>query len=274
MVEVHPITPNVGAEISGVDLTRVSGDQAEALRAALIDRKALVFRDPGISTAQFAAFMQIFGETVKEDLVVEDGNPPEVGAIHIRPDERQRINFWHMDHSFREVPSPILSLYADILPPHGGDTLFTSLEAAYDGLPDRIKARIEGLHTLHKVTQTQNTKRRHTEEEINALESAPTVRHPLVGLNPANGRKFLFVNIPIYCRSIAEMPTEDGDALLAKLYAHVQRPEFHFRLVWRPKTLIVWENVHCLHYPVADYFPNERRLWRVVVKGTERPISA
>jgi len=241
MVEVHPITPNVGSEISGVDLTCVDDDQAPALRAALIDRKALIFRDQDISTAQFAAFMQIFGETVKEDLVVEDGNPPEVGAIHIRPDERQRINFWHMDHSFREKPSPVLALHANILPPQGGDTLFTSLEAAYEGLSDRMKAHIEGLHTLHKVTQTQNTKRRHTKEEIDALDGAPTVRHPLVGLNPANGRKFLFVNIPIYCRSIAEMPTEEGDALLARLYAHVQRPEFHFRLVWQPRTLIVWE---------------------------------
>ena len=274
MVTITPITPNVGAEVADVDLTAVNDAQAEALRAALIDRKALVFRDQGISTAQFAAFMQVFGETVKEDWVTEDDNPPEVGAIHIQPDERQRINFWHMDHSFRERPSPVLALHADILPPQGGDTLFTSLEAAYDGLSDRMKARIQGLHTLHKVTQTQNTKRRHTQAEIAALDDAPTVRHPLVGLNPDNGRKFLFVNIPIYCRSIAEMPTAAGDALLAKLYAHVQRPEFHFRLVWRPKTLIVWENTHCLHYPVADYFPHERKLWRVVIKGTERPMAA
>ena len=273
-IGVHPITPNVGAEISGVELTRVRDVQADALRTALVDRKALVFRDQDISTAQFAEFMRIFGETVKEDMVAEDGDPPEVGAIHIQRDERQRINFWHMDHSFRDLPSPVLSLYADILPPSGGDTLFASLEAAYEGLSGRMKARIEGLHALHKVTQTQNTKRRHTQEEIDALDSAPKVRHPLVGLNPANGRRFLFVNIPIYCRSIAEMPTEEGDALLAKLYAHVQRPEFHFRVVWRPKTLIVWENVHCLHYPVADYFPHERKLWRVVIKGIERPKAA
>ena len=274
MVTVTPITPNVGAEVTDVDLTAVSDAQANALREGLIDRKALVFRDQNISTTHFARFMRVFGETVKEDLIAEDGNPPEVGAIHIRPDEQQRINFWHMDHSFRETPSPVLALHAYILPPQGGDTLFTSLEAAYAGLSDRMKSQIEGLHTLHKVTQTQNTKRRHTKEEIASLDQASTIRHPLVGLNKANGRKFLFVNIPIYCRSIAEMPTGEGDALLAKLYAHVQRPEFHFRLVWQPKTLIVWENVHCLHYPVADYFPHERKLWRVVIKGTERPMAA
>ncbi|MDD9928380.1 MAG: TauD/TfdA family dioxygenase, partial [Rhodospirillaceae bacterium] len=86
MPTVTPITPNVGAEISDVDLTDVNDAQADALRAALIDRKALVFRDQDISTVQFAAFMQIFGETLKEYLVVEDCNPPEVGSIHIRPD--------------------------------------------------------------------------------------------------------------------------------------------------------------------------------------------
>jgi taurine dioxygenase len=270
----RPITPNVGAEISGVDLAHVLPGQAECLRAALIDRKAIVFRDQDITTAQFAQFMQVFGETVKEDLVVDDGNPPEVGAIHIRPEERQRINFWHMDHSFREYPSKVLALHAHMLPPCGGDTLFASLEAAYDGLSDEMKARIAGLHTLHKVTQTQNSKRRHTQEEIDAMEEAPTVRHPLVGINPDNGRKFLFVNIPIYCRGIEELQNEEGDALLAKLYRHVQRPEFHFRLSWRPNTLIVWENLHCLHYPVADYFPHERKLWRIVIKPTARPVLA
>ena len=64
--------------------------------------------------------MQIFGTPVKEDMDVDAGHPSEVGAIHIRPDERQRINFWHMDHSFRDLPTPVLALYARLLPPVGG----------------------------------------------------------------------------------------------------------------------------------------------------------
>jgi taurine dioxygenase len=267
----RPITPSVGAEISGVDLARLTDIQADDIRAALIDRKALVFRDQDITPAQYGAFMRIFGEPVKEDLTVDDGHPREVGAIHIQENERQRINFWHMDHSFRELPSPVLSLHAHTLPPCGGDTLFASLEAAYEGLSDDLKEQAEGLHTLHKVTPTQNSKRRYTTKQMQAMEDAPPVRHPLVGRNPANGRKFLFVNIPIYCRSIAEMQNDVGDALLRTLYRHVQRPEFHFRLTWTPRTLTVWENVHCLHYPVADYFPHERKMWRVAIEGTERP---
>ena len=218
--------------------------------------------------------MQSFGTPMKEDMIIDEGHPPEVGAIHIRPDERQQINFWHMDHSFRDFPTPILALYARLLPPVGGDTLFTSLEAAYDGLSSRIKESIEGLTCYHRVTTTQNTKRRHTREEAEAMAKAPPVVHPLVGLNPDNGRRFLFVNVPIYCRSIVEMPTAEGDMLLNKLYQHVQRPEFHVRIVWRENTIVIWENVHCLHYPVADYFPHERKLWRIVIDATARPEAA
>jgi taurine dioxygenase len=167
------------------------------------------------------------------------------------------------------LPTRVLSLYAKILPPVGGDTLFASLEAAYDGLSDELKERIEGLHCYHRVTTTQNTKRRYTKEQAEAMENAPPIVHPLVPRNPDNGRRYLFVNVPIYCRGIVELPAAEGDALLRQLYRHVQRPEFHFRLTWRPNTVVVWENNHTLHYPVSDYFPHERKLWRGVINATE-----
>ncbi len=273
-IDFKPIAMNIGAEISGADLREPNPDAVMEIKQALIERKVLVFRDQELTSHQYKTFMQSFGTPVKEDMIIDEGHPPEVGAIHIRPDERQQINFWHMDHSFREFPTPILALYARLLPPVGGDTLFTSLEAAYDGLSSRIKESIEGLTCYHRVTTTQNTKRRHTREEAEAMAKAPPVIHPLVGLNPDNGRKFLFVNVPIYCRSIVEMPTAEGDMLLNKLYQHVQRPEFHVRIVWRENTIVIWENVHCLHYPVADYFPHERKLWRIVINATTRPKAA
>jgi taurine dioxygenase len=274
--DLRPIVPALGAEIYGIDL-RQPGLEAQAeLRAALADRKVLVFRDQDLSPHQYADFLRIFGTPVKEDMVVDANHPPEVGAIHTRPDEQQQINFWHMDHSFRELPTRVLSLYAKLLPPVGGDTLFASLAAAYDALSDALKGRIEGLHCYHRVTTTQNTKRRYTKEEAEAMENAPPVVRPLVPRDPGNGRRYLFVNVPIYCRGIVELPTAEGDELLRELYRHVQRPEFHFRLTWRPDTVVVWENNHTLHYPVSDYFPHERKLWRRVINATEadRPRAA
>ncbi|MSP04301.1 MAG: taurine dioxygenase [Acetobacteraceae bacterium] len=275
-IDSRPIVPALGAEIFGIDL-RQPGLEAQAeLREVLADRKVLVFRDQNLSPHQYAEFLRVFGTPVKEDMVVDENHLPEVGAIHTRSHEQQQINFWHMDHSFRELPTRVLSLYAKILPPVGGDTLFTSLAAAYDALSDELKERIEGLHCYHRVTVTQNTKRRHTKEEAEAMENAPPVVHPLVVHDPADGRRHLFVNVPIYCRGIVELPVAEGDELLRELYRHAQRPEFHFRLTWRPNTVVVWENNHTLHYPVSDYFPHERKLWRGVIKATEsdRPISA
>ncbi len=274
--DLRPIVPALGAEISGIDLRQPSQEVQAELREALADRKVLVFRDQDLSPHQYAAFLRIFGAPVKEDMEVDPNHPSEVGAIHTRPNEQQQINYWHMDHSFRELPTRVLSLYAKILPPVGGDTLFTSLGAAYDVLPDALKERIEGLNCYHRMTPTQNTKRRYTKEQAEAMENAPPIVHPLVARDPGNDRRYLFVNVPIYCRGIVELPTAEGDALLRELYRHVQRPEFHFRLTWRLNTVVVWENNHTLHYPVSDYFPHERKLWRGVINATEadRPRAA
>jgi taurine dioxygenase len=265
-IKVRPITPALGARIDGVDLNGLTPEQEAEIRRVIVDRKAIVFRDQEISPERFSSFMALFGEPVKEDLKPDDGNPPDVGVIHIRPAEKQTINFWHMDHSFRDDPAPKLALYTKLLPDCGGDTLFASLEAAYDGLPDEMKERIAPLWAVHQVRPTQNSARRYTEEQFKAMVERKT-RHPLVGWNPENGRKFLFVNTPVYCRYIDGMEADESEALLDELYRHVQRPEYSFRLVWRPGTLIVWENNHCLHYPVADYFPQERKLLRVAITG-------
>tara|TARA_B100000676_G_scaffold172395_1_gene169524 strand:+ start:2824 stop:3645 length:822 start_codon:yes stop_codon:yes gene_type:complete len=267
------ITPNVGSEVLDVRVDELTESQREALRAELIDCKVLVVRDQDVDSFGYKSFVETFGEVVPDDLVPQPDHPPELGAIHIKPSERQTINFWHMDYSFREMPTPVLSLCAKELPPCGGDTLWTNLEAAYDGLSEDLKARIEGLETHHKVTVTQNSAKRFTPEEFEWMTSNPPIRHPLVCTNPDNGRQFLFVNVPLYCRAIVGMENEEGDALLASLYQHVQRPEFSFRLQWDVNTMVVWENTHCLHYPVADYFPHERRLWRLATKATARPSA-
>jgi alpha-ketoglutarate-dependent taurine dioxygenase len=133
-------------------------------------------------------------------------------------------------------------------------------------LSDETKARIEGLECHHKVTVTQNAAKRFTEDEFQAMVNGDPVRHPLVGRHPVSGRRFLFVNVPLYCRSIVGMEHQGGEALLSELYQHAGRPEFHFRLTWAEHTVVVWENTHCLHYPVSDYYPHERLLWRVATK--------
>jgi taurine dioxygenase len=266
------ITPSIGTEINNLDLTNLTFDREEEMRKCLIRRKVIVFRNQSLSPLELLNFMKIFGEPYAEDLQPQDGNPPEVGVIKIKPNERQTINFWHMDYSFTKKPSPILALYAKHIPPCGGDTLFTNLEAAYDGLDAGLKIKINTLMTNHKLNvETQNAKNRWTKEELERMDFDPPIQHPLVCTNPDNQKKYLFVNVPIFCESIVGMKNPEGDRLLSSLYLHAQRPEYSFRLRWSEKTLVVWENNHCLHYPVSDYFPNERKLLRVAIKGTLKP---
>ena len=274
MVKIQAMTPNVGAEISGLDVRCIDRFEETDLKKTLKERKLVVIRDQALSPEEYADFCRRLGEPVREDLVLGSGRPAEVGVIHIRQNERQKINFWHMDHSFRNTPSAYIMLYAVQLPPCGGDTLFASLEAAYQGLDDSLKKEIVGLHAEHRYTETQNSRRRFTPDEIARASVAEGVVHPLVGQNQETGRPLLFVNTPVYCRSIAERRDEDGGRLLRKLYRHAQKPEFHVRVRWKKGTLVVWENAHCLHYPVSDYFPHERLLWRVVVPGSLGPPIA
>ena len=274
-MQIVPITPSVGAEVRGVAVNQLSDLDRAELRLALVTHKVLVLREQTITSPEYVDFISTFGHVIPDDLTPQAGHPPELGTIHIQPKERQTINFWHMDYSFRAQPTPVLSLYSRLLPECGGDTLFTNLEAAYDGLTDATKVQIEHLQCNHKVTETQNSAKRFTAEEFSQMVTNPPMRHPLVCTNPENGRRFLFVNVPIYCRSIVgQEDDEQANALLASLYAHASRPEFHFRLRWTQDTIVVWENTHCLHYPVADYFPHERRLWRLATQATMRPSYA
>ena len=135
-----------------------------------------MFRDQDLSPHQYAEFLTIFGTPVKEDMVV-DRKPPTGSRRHpsTRSNEQQQINYWHMDHSFRELPTRVLSLHAKMLPPIGGDTLFASLcGSPMTHFPMvELKERIEGLHCYHHVTATQNTKRRYTKEEAGSDGERP-----------------------------------------------------------------------------------------------------
>ena len=119
-----------------------------------------------------------------------------------------------MDYSFTEMPARILVLHAQDIPPYGGDTLFTNLEATYEGLDDETKEQIDGLLGNHKMDiETQNAKNRWNRKELEEMEKAPPLQHPLVCTNPANKKKLLFVDVPIFCGSISKMQNCRGQPI-------------------------------------------------------------
>ncbi len=270
---ILPLTPTIGAEIEGVDLTRpLSEATVSALRRALLDWKVLFFRDQEIDTGQHLAFARRFGELEVHPFAPQKPGYPEVLAITHDEKSRGRENTWHSDVTWRLEPSLGSILRALEVPPVGGDTLFADMYAAYEGLTDEVKARIEGALAVHDFENFRRGMRKRgvSEAEIEAFDKLyPTVEHPVVRTHPETGRKALYVNAA-FTRYIVGMEKGESDSLLAHLYAQAAIPEYQCRFRWEKNSIAFWDNRASQHYAASDYFPAVRRMERVTVIG-DRP---
>lgn len=270
---ILPMTPTIGAEIEGVDLSRpLAAATVSALRQALLDWKVLFFRDQAITTEQHLAFARCFGELEVHPFAPHKPDFPDVLAITHDDKSKGRENTWHSDVTWRLEPSLGSVLRAIEVPPVGGDTLFADMYAAYDGLKDEVKARIDGAMAVHDFTHFRAGMRRRgkTEAEIAAFEALyPMVEHPVVRTHPETGRKAIYVNAAFTLR-IVGMEKAESDALLAHLYAQAAIPEYQCRFRWEKNAIAFWDNRASQHYAVSDYFPAVRRMERVTVIG-DRP---
>lgn len=270
---ILPMTPTIGAEIEGVDLSRpLAASTVSALRQALLDWKVLFFRDQDITTEQHLAFARCFGELEVHPFAPHKPDYPEVLAITHDDKSRGRENTWHSDVTWRVEPSLGSVLRAIEVPPVGGDTLFSDMYAAYEGLKDEVKAKIDGKVAVHDFTHFRQGMRRRgaTEEQIRAFEEQyPMVEHPVVRTHPETGRKCIYVNAA-FTLHIVGMEKAESDALLAHLYAQAAIPEYQCRFRWTPNAIAFWDNRASQHYAVSDYFPAVRKMERVTVIG-DRP---
>jgi taurine dioxygenase len=274
VITLAPLTPAIGAEVGGVDLSRpLDADALGTLRAALLDHKVLFFRDQDITTEEHLAFARSFGELEVHPFAPHKPGYPEVLAITHDRERRGRENTWHSDVTWREKPSLGSVLRALEVPPVGGDTLFSDMGAAYDGLSEPVKDQIEGKVAVHDFAYFRAGMRKagKSEAEIEAFNRAyPEVEHPVVRTHPETGRKSLYVNAA-FTKHIVGMAKEESDRLLRHLYAQAATPEYQCRFRWRAHSIAFWDNRSSQHYAVSDYWPAVRRMERVTIIG-DRPI--
>ncbi len=270
---IVPMTPTIGAEIEGIDLRKpLEARTVAAVRQALLDWKVLFFRDQDITTEQHLAFARNFGALEVHPFAPQKPDFPEVLAITHDDKSRGRENVWHSDVTWRVEPSLGSILRALEIPPVGGDTLFADMYAAWDGLKDDVKAKIEGAVAVHDFAhfRVAMRKRGATEEQIQAFnEKYPTVEHPVVRTHPETGKKAIYVNAA-FTQHIVGMDKADSDALLAHLYAQAAIPEHQCRFRWSKHAIAFWDNRASQHYAASDYFPAVRRMERVTIIG-DRP---
>jgi taurine dioxygenase len=278
-IAVRPLAGALGAEIEGPDLAKLSDAAFAAIHRALLDHGVVFFRNQVLSRAAQLAFARRFGEPEVHPIANGMDEHPEV--IRVRKPAGETAFFgtsWHTDNSFFEKPSALTILYGEEVPPTGGDTLFASMERAYEALSPPMRAFLDPLRAVHSAStaydpRTTGAAKYRGETAITYTFSEriyEEVEHPVVRTHPETGRRSLYVNAMFTQRIVGLHPNE-SEGLLGMLHAHATRPEFTCRFRWEPGSVAVWDNRCLQHYAIDDYRDFERLMYRVTVAGT-RPV--
>jgi len=269
--ELAPLGPVVGAEVRGIKLTDVSTKSAAQLRQALLDHQVLFFRDQPMTLDEQKSLGRLFGELHIHPAAPAPEGHKEVLVVHA--DERSKTVAgygWHSDVSC-DLEPPMASILRITQVPNGGggDTLFSSMYAAYEALSDpmqRFLSRLVATHSSRHVYQG-----RYGVTDPLRDGTYPKASHPVVRVHPETGRKCLYVNSGFTTR-IEGLSDPESRSLLSFLFAHVSRPEFQCRFRWEPESVAFWDNRCVQHLAIWDYYPEVRHGFRVTIRG-DRPYG-
>ena len=270
-IAVNPVTPRIGAEIGGIELTRpLSNRQVDELHRALAEHLVLFFRDQKLDLDAHKALGRHFGELHIHPNVPGPPGHPEVLPIHADANSKRIAGeYWHSDVSCDPEPPMGSILHLHTVPPVGGDTLFASMYAAHDALSHQMQTYLEGLTATHAgehVYRAQNV----LDGRDDAGKTYPRASHPVIRTHPVTRRKALFVNAG-FTTHIDGIPKEESRAILAFLCEHATQPAFQVRFRWQPHSVAFWDNRCVQHMALWDYYPAVRSGFRVTIKG-DRPF--
>ncbi len=288
---VNPISPVLGAEITGLDLTGpLGGNVIGDIRQSWLEAGGLlVIRDQSLSTEQHIEFSSRFGplfgapgETPLQDTVSRYLHPdhPEIYRVSNQTENGEPQGtpmgragagtYWHSDVSFKPRPAAASILNAIEIPASGGDTLFCNMAAAYDALSDAMKDMTAPLRAHHDFAQTAATQFAKPIVVDDDLKGANRAVHPVVRTHAETGRKSLFIN-PGMTTGLENFDAEESAALLGLLFRHATRPEFCTRHHYARGDVVMWDNRSLMHYAVDDYGDQPRYMERTTGIG-EAPV--
>ena len=263
------IGPSLGAEITGIDLTRnLDAETVDELRRALCEFKVLIFRNQKLDSSQHIAFARHFGELEIHPFIPSNTEHPELVRFEKTDQVAGYENTWHHDVTWRENPSLGAILHALEVPEVGGDTLFADMHAAYQGLDPEVQERVDGLSAVHDYTRAFG----HTvspEDAARMREKYPEVVHPVIRTHPETGQRSIFVN-RVFTREILGLSEAESEQLIQYLGSEASWPEYQIRVRWKPHTLVFWDNRAVMHYASSDYWPQRRVMERASIVG-DRP---
>jgi taurine dioxygenase len=269
-ITVDKLTPIIGAEIGGVDLSApLSHNQMEEIDRALAENLVIFFRNQALTAKQHLSFGRRFGNLHLHPAAPHAPGHPELMIIHADKDSpRANGEGWHSDVSCDPEPPMGSILYIKTCPPHGGDTLFASMYAAYEALSERMKIYLDGLNAAHDGEESY----RGTYANLGVADKPvyPRAEHPVIRTHPVTRRRALYVNRG-FTKRILGVPRDESAAILSYLYDHAENPLFQCRFRWRENSVAFWDNRCVQHRAMWDYWPRARSGFRVTVAGT-RPV--
>lgn len=275
--EIRPLSDALGAEVTGLDLSRPMDDETFArVHGAHLDHHVVVFRDQQLSPEAQIAFSRRFGpldQHPADDATL--AGHPEILLVSTKKENGNYIGLpdagpmWHSDLAYMERTSLGTMLYGVEIPDAGGDTGFANMHRAYETLPPGLKAKVDGKRGVFLAGRNnakRSFRRRYTEAQ---QEKTPAVTHPICRTHPENGRKSVFAN-PQHTIAIEGMSEAESDAVLEELFEHCARPEFAYYHRWRAGDLVFWDNRSVWH--IADHSRLDdptyiRHLHRTTIEG-------
>ncbi len=270
--KVRPLSGTIGAEISGVDLDRLSTPEIDDIRTAFARFLVLVFRNQGDLTPEnHIAFARLFGEIQPIAHLDHIEGHSEIQPIHRHANDSKRITgeLFHNDSTYMPTPPTAIAMRAIELPPAGGDTAFANLQLAYNMLSPAMQSFLESLRVVHSGKRLFGTGADQSNvhmKAMNPVEGDRELTHPLIVTHPVSGRKSPFVN-PAYSIRIDGLEATESDAILSFLYNHCTQLALTARVRWEAGTLVLWDNWAAYHSAIGDYEGYARTLHRVTVGG-------
>jgi taurine dioxygenase len=277
-IEVRPLSGALGAELVGADVAaELDAAALGEIRAALLRYGVIVLRDQKLSREAQLRFARALGTPEVHPIANGMAEHPEIIRV-LKPAGEAAFfgTSWHTDNSFFAAPTSITVLYGETVPAVGGDTIFASMEAAYDALSEPMRRFLDPLRAVHSASRAYDPR---TTGSAKYEGKAPItytysdaiweeVEHPVVRTHPETGRRSLYVNA-MFTQRIVGLAPHESRALLDLLYAHAARLEFQCRVRWAPGTLTLWDNRSVQHYAIDDYADFERVMYRVTLAGTK-----
>jgi alpha-ketoglutarate-dependent sulfate ester dioxygenase len=290
-IVVRPVAGHTGADISGIDIGGpLAPETAQQLKDALHKYKVIFFRDQHLDHAAQIAFGQQFGQLTYAH--PHDEAPPEGYAEIFTVDPRryeQRygkgfreqvrrrqysyFTGWHTDVTAAVNPPAVSILRAEVVPELGGDTQWTNLQAAYEGLSPTVQSFVDGLRAEHRYGGPDSGLSRNSSYAKRVEDNLLVAIHPVVRVHPVTGVKGLFVN-PGFTSHIVDVSPRESKAILDLLYAEITQPKYTVRFRWEPGSVAVWDNRATSHLAPTDieHLDLQRTLHRVTVIG-EIPVG-